>query len=315
MPNRNVVKLAKTPFGFFAIEGPNQIVELKELPKEPEKAAEILSGKEFEKWAEELKKKGIEIEEGDFDPLKAAELIGKSPKEYLEFSRLVQTEISKRELKESLGRDYLIIQAVSGLDDLNKAINMLMNRIREWFGLHFPELRVEDHQKYLKKIFESRKGESMGMELSDEDLKIIRAAAEKIIGLYGLKDEIEAYLEKIMEELAPNTTNLAGANLGARLIERAGGLKSLAGFPGSTIQVLGAEKALFKHLQKGSPSPKHGVIFQHPVINRAPVNKRGKLARTLGAKLALAARVDAFSGELNPNLKKEWEERVKEVIG
>ena len=314
MSNKNVVKLAKTPFGFFAIDEPNQILEIKEIPTDVKQAAEALIGDEFEEWSRTLKKKKYDIEEELFDPLKAVELIGKSKKEYFEFSREVQTEISKRQIKKFLGRDYLIVQTISGLDDLNKAINMMMNRIREWYGLHHPEMKEDDHQKFLKKLSDTRKGYSMGIDLEEKDLVAIRITATRLLELYTLKNEIEKYLETIMEEIAPNITALAGANLGARLIERAGSLKGLSEFPGSTIQVLGAEKALFKHLMKGSPPPKHGVIFQHPVINRAPSNKRGKLARTLGAKLALAARIDKYSCKLHPKLMKDWDERVKEVL-
>ena len=314
MPNKNVVKLAKTPFGFFAIDEPNQILEIKELPADAKLAAEALVGDEFEKWSSSLKKKKYDIEEEGFDPLKAAGLIGKSKKEYFEFAKAVQTEISKLRIKEFIGRDFLVIQAISGLDDLNKAINMMVNRIREWHGLHYPEMKEEDHQKFLKKLSETRKGISMGIDLEENDLSIIKTTAARILEMYALKNEIEKYLETIMGEIAPNITALAGANLGARLIERGGSLKGLSEFPGSTIQVLGAEKALFKHLQKGSPQPKHGVIFQHPAISRAPASKRGRLARTLGAKLALAARIDNYSCRFHPKLIKDWEERVKEVM-
>lgn len=310
-----MVKLAKTPFGFFAIDEPNQIIELKEIPADVKKAAEALIGEEFEEWCKTLKKKKYDIEDDLFDPLKAAELIGKSKKEYFEFVRAVQTEMSKMQIKKFLGRDYLIVQSISALDDLNKAINMMMNRIREWYGLHYPELKEEDHKKFLKKLSDARKGDSMGIDLEEKDLLIITVTAARLLELYKLKDEIENYLETIMGEIAPNLTALAGANLGARLIEMAGSLKRLSEFPGSTIQVLGAEKALFKHLIKGSPPPKHGVIFQHPIINRAPASKRGKLSRTLGAKLALASRIDNYSCKLHPKLMTDWEKRVKEVMG
>jgi nucleolar protein 56 len=295
-----VVSLAKTPFGFFAIAMQNQIVEMTELPRDPKKVAEILIGDEFKKWKESLKKKGLDIDSEDFDPMRAVELIGIKKKEYLDFARLVQIEMSKVDIKKFIGRDYLILQAVSGLDDLNKSINIVVNRIREWYGLHYPELKIEDHEKYLKKILDEKtRGESMGVEFSGKDLEAIKKQSEMVLQMY---------------KVAPNVKNIAGANLGARLIERAGSLGGLAKLPASTIQVLGAEKALFKHLQKGTPSPKHGVIFQHPVINRAPLNKRGKLARTLGTKIALSSRADFYAGELRPSIMADWDKRVKEVL-
>jgi nucleolar protein 56 len=310
-----VVSLAKTPFGFFAIAMQNQIVEMKELPRDPKKVAEILIGDEFKKWKDSLKIKGLDIDSEDFDPMRAVELIGIKKKEYLDFARLVQIEMSKVDIKKFIGRDYLILQAVSGLDDLNKSINIVVNRIREWYGLHYPELKIEDHEKYLKKIIEEKsRGESMGVEFSGKDLDAIKKQSEMVLQMYKAREGLEVYLEKLMEEVAPNVKNIAGANLGARLIERAGSLGGLAKLPASTIQVLGAEKALFKHLQKGTPSPKHGVIFQHPVINRAPLNKRGKLARTLGTKIALSAKADFYAGELRPSIMADWDKRVKEVL-
>jgi nucleolar protein 56 len=308
-----VVKLAKTPFGFFAIEEPNQIVDVKKLPKDAKKAAEALTGDDFKEWKKGISKK-YDVETGLMDPLQVASLIGIKRKDYLEFARKVELEAVRIQLKGAIGKDYIVIQAVAGLDDLNKSINIMINRIREWHGLHHPELKVEDHEKFLRLILKGERKESFGIELSENDKKALNEAAEMIQVMYKTKNRIEKYLEKLMVEVAPNLTALAGANLGARLIDRAGSLKNLAKLPASTIQVLGAERALFKHLQKGTPSPKHGVIFQHSVINRAPKAKRGKLARTLGAKLALSARVDYYSKELKPFIVKDWKERVKEVL-
>ena len=310
-----MVSLAKTPFGFFAISMQDQIVDVEKLSNDPKKVAETLDGDAFKKWKQELKKKGMDIKDTVFDPMKAAALIGVSRKDFLDFSRLVEIELSKIQIKKFIGKDYLILQSVGGLDDLNKSINIVVNRIREWFGMHFPELRIEDHEKFLKKIISGvDRVESMGIDLSKDDLRAILKLAEMILEMYKTKTGIEAYIDKLMGEVSPNVKNLAGANLGARLIEKAGSLRSLAILPASTIQVLGAEKALFKHLQKGTPSPKHGVIFQHPVVNRAPSTKRGKLARTLATKIALGAKADFFSGELRPKLMESWEKRVKEVL-
>lgn len=309
-----MVKLAKTPYGFFAVAMQNQIVEVEELPKDPKKVAEKLNDGSFEAWEKGLIKKGIDVEDGLFDPLKAASLIGISEKEYLKHSRLVGIEEGKILLKKAIGKDYIIIQSVAGLDDLNKSINILMNRIREWYGLHYPELKEEDHEKFLKKIIADKRETSMGIELEAKDKKAIQNSAKVILEMYAEKTRLENYLESLMKEVAPNLEVLAGANLGARLIDRAGNLKNLGEMPGSTIQVLGAEKALFKHLRSGTPSPKHGVIFQHKVINGAPKDARGKLARTLASKLSIAARVDLYSGKINKSLEKDWNQRVKEVL-
>ena len=115
--------------------------------------------------------------------------------------------------------------------------------------------------------------------------------------------------------MAPNVCKIIGPNIGARLIAYAGGIEKLATMPAGTIQVLGAEKALFKHIKDGTPPPKHGVIFQHEMINKAPKNKRGKIARLLATKLAIAAKADAFTKNyIADELKKEIEERYREIM-
>ncbi len=309
-----MVRLAKTPFGFFAVAIGDQLAEFRELPRDPRKAAEMLVGDEFDSWKKELREKGYDIEGENYDPMKACSLLGISRKEYLEFARLVGIEEAKIKLKSVVKKDSVVIQSIAALDDLNRAINIMLNRMREWYGIHYPEFRDENNERYLKHILSGERGESMGIDLDEKDIDAMKNLAEMILGMYSARDRLEKYIEALMEEVAPNIRMLAGANLGARLIERAGGLKQLAELPASTIQVLGAEKALFKHLQKGSPPPKHGVIFQHPVINGAPKDRRGKLARSLAAKLALAARVDYYSGRKNESLLTDWQSRMKEIM-
>ncbi len=311
---KNVVRLAKTPLGFFAVAMGNQLVEIRELPEDPRKAAEELAGNAFEKWASSLRERGYDIEEGWVDPLRIAGLLGMKRDDYIRRAREVAIELARLKLKEAIGKDYLVIQVISALDDLNKSINIMMNRIREWYGLHYPELKEEEHEKYLKLIIKGERKESMGLELSEKDLGALKEIARMGLEMYKERERLESYLKELMNEVAPNVSELAGENLGARLIERAGGLKQLAFMPGSTIQVLGAERALFKHLQKGSPPPKHGVIFQHPMVNKAPAAKRGKLARALAAKLAMAARVDLYSGKLKPEFVEDWKKRAKEIM-
>ncbi len=116
-----------------------------------------------------------------------------------------------------------------------------------------------------------------------------------------------------MPGIAPNLTNIAGHILGARLLSFAGSLERLASLPSSTVQVIGASNALFKHLKGKAPSPKHGVIFRHPLVNNAPKNFRGKIARALASKISLAARCDCYSGELKESLVHELEMKVKAI--
>jgi nucleolar protein 56 len=233
----------------------------------------------------------------------------------------------KEQISDSVSKDELIIQAINFLDDLNKAINLFIERFREWYGLYFPEIsqEIEDHEKFIKTIVGKKREELMenykikstmgGKIFSNEDFEIMNEVANRIKDLYSLRKKVENYIEKLMKEVAPNLSEIATPNIGARLIALAGGLKELSLLPSSTIQVLGAEKALFLHLTKGIKPPKHGVIFNHPYLQRLPPKKRGAMARTLASKIAIAARVDATDKRIiYDRLKKELEERFNELL-
>jgi nucleolar protein 56 len=236
--------------------------------------------------------------------------------------------------------DQLVIQAMSSLDDVEKVQNLMGSRLREWYGLHFPEAShaIEDVQTLAKIIAEgghrqtiadiselvqllsgiSIEGESlnqsMGADISKQDMEMIQALARQLIDLQGFREKLEQYLDESMREIAPNLRGLIGPVIGARLIGLAGGLEKLARFPASTIQVLGAEQALFRALKTGARPPKHGVIFQHTSVHSAPWWQRGKIARILSGKIAIAARIDLFSGEyVADNLKQSVQTRIAEV--
>jgi nucleolar protein 56 len=255
----------------------------------------------------------------------------------------VTMEIAKQRVKGAVEkRDLIVAQGIQTLDDLDKTINLLMSRVREWYGVHFPELDrlMEKHETYARLILNLGSKEnftldnlgkegipeskaeaivktaekSMGADLAETDLHQIQALCKNILGLYSLRQDLEGYMDKTMEEVAPNTKALAGSLLGARLIAISGGLSNLARRPASTIQVLGAEKALFRSLKTGTRPPKHGVIFQHTLLHDAKRWQRGKLARALAGKLAIAARIDAFGGrDASDMLKAGLNKRVEEI--
>jgi nucleolar protein 56 len=155
---------------------------------------------------------------------------------------------------------------------------------------------------------------SMGADMAEQDLAEIQALSKNVLELYELRKNMESYVEKTMEEVAPNTKAVAGALLGARLIAIAGSLQNLAMRPASTIQVLGAEKALFRSLKTGARPPKHGLIFQHALLHDAKRWQRGKIARVLAGKLAIAARSDAFGGRyVGDALKADIDKRLEEI--
>lgn len=186
------------------------------------------------------------------------------------------------------GADASIMQAVKSLDTVNDSYNEVSERLTEWYGIKYPEVRLRPHE-LINDILESG--------AQDEDFKAIRSLASTARTLFEERKCLESYVTACMEDVAPNLTDVLGPLLGARLIARAGGLDKLSKMPAGSIQVMGSGEALFKHLREGTPSPKHGFIYRHPLISGAPKRNRGKLSRMIAGKAAIAARVDYYSGE------------------
>jgi nucleolar protein 56 len=258
-----------------------------------------------------------------------------SPEEFgfkPELYREALLELGKQRTKESVTKDYFIIQAVKGLDDLNHIANLLSERLHEWYGLHWPELTsIVKESEYIKLISEHgdrntiiKKSDnkklqnyiaedSVGSELGMNDKVALMGFGAELKNVYTSRGKLENYINSTMEEIAPNLTSLTGPIIGARLIALTGSLARLAKVSSSTIQLLGAEKALFRHLREGGNPPKHGIIFQHPIVHNSPHWQRGKIARAFAGKIAIAAKLDynsdKFIGkDLNENLKRRVED-------
>ena len=179
--------------------------------------------------------------------------------------------------------DLQIVQMIKTLDDFIQISNLLSERLSSW----------SDFSPSVEKL---------------KPLKFTYTLVNKEI------ENIQKQIGKDMLSIAPNITNVVGPLIGARLISYAGGLKQLGMLPSSTIQILGAEKALFRFKKQGGLPPKHGVIFKHPYINKSNKSERGKIARTLAAKISTAAKADAFTDrDISDLLKKDLENRVKEI--
>jgi len=330
--------LVLSPAGLFVFNGENKLIKHRLFEKDPEKVAERLeifeSGKEI-KELEELKKefKDLEIEQ----PNKASEYFRnnfrkivfdtKFVKDDLELNNFLNAvNIARTKLKISSieRRDKLIIQTVSALNDLEKILNTMSERLREWYGLHYPELEIRDHEKFASKIAKlgDRKNfedfvSSMGMELKEDDIKILENYAEELEKMYKLRRELEKYLEKIVPEEVPNLNALLGSVLAARLLAQAGSLERLAKMPSSTIQLLGAEKTLFKFLKgkQVKKPPKFGLLYIHPDISSAKRELQGKVARLLSSKLTLAARADFYTKkDMSKELFKDYKEKLEKIL-
>ena len=250
-------------------------------------------------------------------------------------------QLSSSKITEVSGSpDLHVIQSINTLDDTDKIINGISSRLREWYGLHFPELDniIDSVNGYAQIVLAGKrenmsddvfvnagfpdskiqmlsvvKDKSRGGDITEENLLMVQALAKNILELFDMRKNLEAQIDTQMEEIAPNITAVLGTTVGARILAKAGSLIKLSTMPASTIQVLGAEKALFRALKTGSNPPKHGLLFQHAVVHAAPRWQRGKMARTIAAKAAIAARVDVYKGGLNQTLLDKLNIRVKEI--
>ena len=217
--------------------------------------------------------------------------------------------------------DTMIVQAIALLDDLDKELNTYAMRVKEWYGWHFPEMAkiLNDNLAYAKVVLKmglrtnwetcdlaeilpeeiegavkSAADRSMGTEITQEDLDNIQALAEQVVSFTEYRQQLASYLSARMTAIAPNLTALVGDLVGARLIAHAGSLMNLSKSPASTIQILGAEKALFRALKTKHDTPKYGLIYHASLIGQASGRNKGKMARVLAAKAALGLRVDAL---------------------
>ncbi|XP_047961335.1 probable nucleolar protein 5-2 [Salvia hispanica] len=230
--------------------------------------------------------------------------------------------LSRYKLKFSPDKvDTMVIQAISLLDDLDKELNTYAMRVREWYGWHFPELAkiVQDNILYAKSVklmgYRSNAAKldfseilpeevetelkeaaviSMGTEVSDLDLENIKDLCNQVLSLSEYRAQLYDYLKSRMNTIAPNLTALVGELVGARLIAHGGSLVNLSKQPGSTVQILGAEKALFRALKTKHATPKYGLIYHASLIGQAAPKHKGKISRSLAAKAALAIRCDAL---------------------
>jgi len=238
--------------------------------------------------------------------------------------------------------DVMIMQAVGLLDDLDKELNNFAMRLREWYGWHFPEMGkiVTDNLAYAKVVrlmglktkakdtdfskvgvpediaqeVKAAAETSMGTEITDEDLSNINILAERVAELTEYRGSLSEYLKLRMSAIAPNLTHMVGELVGARLISQAGSLMNLAKHPSSTVQILGAEKALFRALKTKKQTPKYGLIYHASLVGQSAPNLKGKVSRVLAAKLSLCARVDALGDQVEPTLGKEYKEYVEKRL-
>jgi len=245
-----------------------------------------------------------------------------SPPDFSTFLYNFNVELTKDTMQSLPVNDKLIIQAVSAMDDIDKTINVMCMRLREWYSLYFPEAseKLKDNERFTRYISDTLYRtelnnidieETIGTDLKSEDLEEHRQFANSIHTLFAERKNLEKYIEKKCKEVIPNMTAIIGAEQASRILAHAGSTEKLAKFPSSTIQILGAEKALFRYLHNVGTSPKHGIIFNTGYIQRSPKDARGKIARILASKLSLASKIDHYKGDfMGDRLKQDMDKAL-----
>lgn len=344
--------------GFLAFKDNQELIKIKPFPKE-EIVDRLISLENKEIASEEIEI--IKELEGEFDtifiesnkktsdyknfknveikrPNLGGEILRENFDKYLnefdisdeEFSETYR-KLSLYKLKElSKSEDKHLIQAINSIDDIDEAISKLIERIRGWYELYFPEMNViHNNETYIKLIAENKskekiieaKGDAFSIdidefdddEINSEDLEILNDYANSIYELQKTRKNIEKYIDVKMESIAPNLKALVGSTLGAKLISHAGGIKRLSTYPSSTVQIMGAEKALFRHLRSGDRPPKYGLIYQHPKVRGSKWWNRGKIARTLASRISLATRKDVYTKDKDLDIYDKFIAKVDEI--
>jgi nucleolar protein 56 len=245
-------------------------------------------------------------------------------------------------------QDKPVIQSIALIDLLDKDINSFCMRIKEWFSWHFPELGkiISDNYLYIRivRLIEQRKNLvenkeelkpkldeitldpeiskqiieaaqlSMGSDISQVDLLNIKYFSDRVDNLIKYREKLSNYLKDKTQNLAPNTSALVGETVTARLISHSGSLSTLAKYPASTIQILGAEKALFRALKTRSATPKYGLLYHSSFIGKAKMKNKGKISRYLANKLAMCSRIDAFSKDVSNDYGNELRNQIDERL-
>ncbi len=346
--------LTTSMIGVFAYNEKKELASYRFFPKDAEKIAKALDSglsDEEKQVLEDLKNSGVKEIVSDkkleypgltlfFEKDNLASKIVKeqmrklamdlgfvdSQQELNELLSKINIAINQTKLQKPK-KDKILMSVIGVIDELDKTTNTFVERIREWYGLHSPEVvrAIQDNEKFAEivgnyghrdkiKDEKVKVKSSSGMDFEESDVEAIKSISKSIAALYESRKRLEKYLESVAKEAIPNTSAIGGPLLASRLLQLAGGLDKLARMPSSTIQLLGAEKALFRHLKQGGKPPKFGVLFAHPFIQNATKENKGKVARILAAKLSFAARIDAYSGrDDTERMKKELDEEMGKI--
>ncbi len=235
--------------------------------------------------------------------------------------------LAEKRAKEKIGADRHISEAISSFDELKEIVNSMDVRLHSWYGLHYPELfdrlKGMDYLDALsthgdREAVQQANGfseRSIGIDLIEGEKEMLMSAASLALQVNAAAEKLGSFIDGAASKAFPNLTAMLGPKLASRVVRGAGGLERLSRMPAGTVQLIGAEKALFRHLNRGRKPPKHGIIFQDILIHSSPKAVRGRISRTLASKVAIAARLDMFGGGmLGDAMRKEVEEKARKLI-
>jgi len=225
---------------------------------------------------------------------------------------------AKEELRKDIPRDRIVVRTVKYLEKVSNDLDEEIQVFRDWYELHFPEFvdQIQDNEHFLKllsegverdevKGFESLADESTGSMLASDDFEALETALEDLSNKADMRAELENYIEEVVEDEMSNLSAFMEPLLVAKLLAHAGSLETLAKKPASTVQMYGAEKALFRYLKGEGTPPKHGVIYEHRFVNSLPEGKRGNMSRFMANKISIAARLDYYDGDFKGDQLRE----------
>lgn len=331
IPRRNVMKahLARTAIGLLAFDDNQKLIDHRFFSRDPIKAAS-----EYEKgigndFLEKLR--NYEASEGETGKKIARKTIrkiaietgfAKNDDDFNAFLSGFGMALSSRKLKGSITMDLVLVHSSNSLESLNKFINILTEHFKEWFWLNYPEHK-DDNEKIIRAVAEHGSREnipgfsgSYGIALGKADIESLKEMAIQLESLYATKKSLESYVKNLAKEVAPNMSFLVDELMAARIISIAGSLESLSKMPSGTLQLLGAEKALFRHLKNRSAKPpKFGILYECSYVRNAPVEKKGKIARIVASQLSKAAKIDFYSKrDDGKKMKEEMEQEIFEAM-
>jgi len=295
--------------GEFVFDGDKLLEE--RLLKTPEQVIEYILGNTK---SELCKKHNIEPISYHISPLF-------EETKYVELMRKNNIIATRNQVANSVQEETLLIQAMSTLNELDPVLNRLTKKMREWYALYNPEFEksITNNDAFIRLIIEKDREDllkelgveqTMGGNIPKRDKEFLQATAKDISVMFERREKIIDYVKEVSQKIMPNVIAITGPVMGTRMLAIAGSLEKFSKYPSSTVQLLGAENALFKHIRTGSRCPKYGFLINHPLVTKTAKKLKGKTARAIADKVAIAAKVDYFKGApIGEKLREQLEKR------